>query len=342
MKLYFIFYFIQTDAQATEGLWIMGFLILALIFIAIWTNLQPDEKEKASYTLPGAFTPYEKEKRLKSYLDTPWLIYEGMIIDVKKTNPSLAATAESKVKEYKIAKSQKEDEKLIQKLLQNPITIPDSLINKVRKFNPTLAESVIVAKEEALITHRLRNATLLDDVAERNFKKGFPNKERLLSSYLDYPWLIDENLIKEVKKINPKLSLLAEEKLKVYNNKSNNESLDKISEITDDEGNIMVQVSTDEDNLQKTMELLEKKYEDEGYEIKIEVIHEKKKRSRRLTQDVKDKVWRRDEGKCVECGSNENLEFDHIIPHSKGGANTYRNIQLLCEKCNRSKSDKIG
>lgn len=38
----------------------------------------------------------------------------------------------------------------------------------------------------------------------------------------------------------------------------------------------------------------------------------------------------------------ENLEFDHIIPHSKGGANTYRNIQLLCEPCNRSKSAKIG
>ena len=66
------------------------------------------------------------------------------------------------------------------------------------------------------------------------------------------------------------------------------------------------------------------------------------KRSRRITQEVKDKVWNRDGGKCVECGSNENLEFDHIIPHSKGGANTYRNIQLLCQPCNRTKSAKIG
>ena len=69
---------------------------------------------------------------------------------------------------------------------------------------------------------------------------------------------------------------------------------------------------------------------------------EDEKRSRRISQNVKDKVWNRDGGKCVECGSNENLEFDHIIPHSKGGANTYRNIQLLCEPCNRSKSAKIG
>ena len=66
------------------------------------------------------------------------------------------------------------------------------------------------------------------------------------------------------------------------------------------------------------------------------------KSSRRISQSVQDKVWNRDGGKCVKCSSNENLEFDHIIPHSKGGANTYRNIQLLCEKCNRAKSDKIG
>lgn len=56
---------------------------------------------------------------------------------------------------------------------------------------------------------------------------------------------------------------------------------------------------------------------------------------------VKREVWRRDNAECVECSSNESLEYDHIIPVSKGGANTVRNIQLLCEKCNRTKSNKI-
>lgn len=61
-----------------------------------------------------------------------------------------------------------------------------------------------------------------------------------------------------------------------------------------------------------------------------------------IPQEVMDKVWNRDGGKCVQCGSQDNLEFDHIIPHSKGGANTYRNLQLLCQDCNRKKSNKIG
>ena len=67
-----------------------------------------------------------------------------------------------------------------------------------------------------------------------------------------------------------------------------------------------------------------------------------KRKRHHIPQKVKDTVWNRDKGKCVECGSNENLEFDHIIPHSKGGANTYRNLQLLCQTCNLKKSDKIG
>lgn len=61
-----------------------------------------------------------------------------------------------------------------------------------------------------------------------------------------------------------------------------------------------------------------------------------------IPQDVMDKVWNRDGGKCVKCGSQENLEFDHLIPVSKGGATTYRNMQLLCKKCNIEKSNIIG
>ena len=60
-----------------------------------------------------------------------------------------------------------------------------------------------------------------------------------------------------------------------------------------------------------------------------------------IPEEVRFAVWRRDSGKCVKCGSKGKLEFDHIIPVSKGGSSTERNIQILCEHCNREKSDKI-
>lgn len=56
---------------------------------------------------------------------------------------------------------------------------------------------------------------------------------------------------------------------------------------------------------------------------------------------IKDAVWKRDKQSCVNCGSRENLEFDHNIPVSKGGGNSINNIQLLCQKFNRTKSNKI-
>ena len=61
-----------------------------------------------------------------------------------------------------------------------------------------------------------------------------------------------------------------------------------------------------------------------------------------IPRDVQIFVWRRDEGRCVNCGSQENLEFDHIIPLARGGANTARNLQILCEACNRAKGATVG
>lgn len=52
-------------------------------------------------------------------------------------------------------------------------------------------------------------------------------------------------------------------------------------------------------------------------------------------------VFRRDNFKCLCCGTEENLHLDHIIPESKGGEAKLDNLQVLCKKCNSSKHTKI-
>jgi HNH endonuclease len=65
-------------------------------------------------------------------------------------------------------------------------------------------------------------------------------------------------------------------------------------------------------------------------------------RNRLIPSAVKLEVWKRDGGKCVSCGSRENLHFDHIIPYSQGGSSLVaQNIQLLCAKHNLEKHDRI-
>jgi HNH endonuclease len=57
---------------------------------------------------------------------------------------------------------------------------------------------------------------------------------------------------------------------------------------------------------------------------------------------VKLAVWRRDGGCCVQCGSRDNLHFDHVIPYSRGGSSLRaENIQLLCARHNLQKHDAI-
>ena len=64
--------------------------------------------------------------------------------------------------------------------------------------------------------------------------------------------------------------------------------------------------------------------------------------NRIIPSQVKQAVWKRDQGKCIECGSKDNLHFDHILPFSKGGSSVLiENIQLLCARHNLQKSDKL-
>ena len=60
-----------------------------------------------------------------------------------------------------------------------------------------------------------------------------------------------------------------------------------------------------------------------------------------IAAEVKTYVWQRDGGRCATCGSQQRLEFDHIIPVSLGGSSSARNLQLLCEGCNRAKGGDL-
>ena len=128
-----------------------------------------------------------------------------------------------------------------------------------------------------------------------------------------------------------------------------------------------VEVARDEDRDRTYWLFLDEFYwEDEGYdelEVKALILERQSQKARRVQRavalmeqtealdaparpsipdDVKVFVWKRDGGRCVKCGNNQKLEFDHVIPVALGGANTARNLQLLCETCNRSKGAAIA
>jgi hypothetical protein len=64
-------------------------------------------------------------------------------------------------------------------------------------------------------------------------------------------------------------------------------------------------------------------------------------RRERIAADVRRVVFERDGGRCVECGSDFDIQYDHVIPFSAGGAATAENLQILCAGCNKRKGDSL-
>jgi hypothetical protein len=60
-----------------------------------------------------------------------------------------------------------------------------------------------------------------------------------------------------------------------------------------------------------------------------------------IPDDVKHFIWMRDGARCVSCGSDSDLQYDHIIPLALGGSNEPGNLQLLCSTCNRQKGANL-
>jgi hypothetical protein len=56
-----------------------------------------------------------------------------------------------------------------------------------------------------------------------------------------------------------------------------------------------------------------------------------------IPDDLKLFVFTRDGGCCRKCGSRNEIQYDHVIPVSMGGATSEANLQILCGPCNRRK-----
>lgn len=82
-------------------------------------------------------------------------------------------------------------------------------------------------------------------------------------------------------------------------------------------------------------------------ENKLTMVSQIREQRALMTQKLREFIKKRDNYTCCICGNsvekepNLLLEIDHIIPISKGGLTEESNLQTLCWKCNRAKSDKL-
>lgn len=80
-----------------------------------------------------------------------------------------------------------------------------------------------------------------------------------------------------------------------------------------------------------------------NYECTLKEYNSKNQR-KLMTKELRQQIIIRDNYTCQLCGKympdEVGLHVDHIVPISKGGKTVPSNLQVLCSKCNGSKSNK--
>lgn len=80
-----------------------------------------------------------------------------------------------------------------------------------------------------------------------------------------------------------------------------------------------------------------------NFECTLREYHAKDQR-RLMTRELREKIMARDNYTCRICGKRMpdevGLQIDHIVPVSKGGKTVASNLQVLCDRCNRRKSNR--
>ena len=51
-------------------------------------------------------------------------------------------------------------------------------------------------------------------------------------------------------------------------------------------------------------------------------------------------IFKRDNHSCQYCGSPKDLSIDHVLPRSRGGGSSWKNLVAACKPCNARKGDE--
>ena len=82
-------------------------------------------------------------------------------------------------------------------------------------------------------------------------------------------------------------------------------------------------------------------YKEKASEIPAPNGHDDLIKAVGVTRSTRARILERDGYKCQQCGAEDHLCVDHILPVSRGGDSSDENLQVLCHACNTRKGNRI-